>query len=99
MWVSNVLLFKGLLTNEKFKVVTANNGKDALVQAAEKQPDLILLDVMMPEMNGFEVSEKLKANPVTQNIPISFSDCFEHDFRYRERVQGGSERFYFKAFQ
>ena len=74
--VSNVLLLKVLLTNEKFKVVTANNGKDALVQAAEKQPDLILLDVMMPEMN-----------------------CFEHDFRYRERVQGGGERFYFKAFQ
>lgn len=70
--VSNVLLLKVLLTNEKFKVVTANNGKDALVQAAEKQPDLILLDVMMPEMNGFEVSEKLKANPVTQNIPIIF---------------------------
>ena len=68
----NVLLLKVLLTNEKFKVVTANNGKDALVQAAEKQPDLILLDVMMPEMNGFEVSEKLKANPVTQNIPIIF---------------------------
>ena len=96
--VSNVLLLKVLLTNEKFKVVTANNGKDALVQAAEKQPDLILLDVMMPEMNGFEVSEKLKANPVTQNS-YYFSDCFEHDFRYRERVQGGSERFYFKAFQ
>ena len=70
--VSNVLLLKVLLTNEKFKVVTAINGKDALVQAAEKQPDLILLDVMMPEMNGFEVSEKLKANPVTQNIPIIF---------------------------
>ena len=45
--VSNVLLLKVLLTNEKFKVVTANNGKDALVQAAEKQPDLILLDVMI----------------------------------------------------
>ena len=90
--VSNVLLLKVLLTNEKFKVVTANNGKDALVQAAEKQPDLILLDVMMPEMNGFEVSEKLK-------YTYYFSDCFEHDFRYRERVQGGSERFYFKAFQ
>ena len=96
--VSNVLLLKVLLTNEKFKVVTANNGKDALVQAAEKQPDLILLDVMMPEMNGFEVSET-ESESCDSEYTYYFSDCFEHDFRYRERVQGGGERFYFKAFQ
>ncbi|WP_455671804.1 ATP-binding response regulator [Phocaeicola sp.] len=70
--ISNVLLLRVLLTNEKFKVITANNGKEALVHAAEAQPDLILLDVMMPEMNGFEVAEKLKADPLTQNIPIIF---------------------------
>ena len=68
--VSNVLLLKVLLTNEKFKVVTANNGKDALVQAAEKQPDLILLDVMMPEMNGFELCRTLKTNIEYSHIPI-----------------------------
>lgn len=70
--VSNVLLLKVLLTNEKFKVITASNGKEALTQAVNAQPDLILLDVMMPEMNGFEVAERLKADVVTQNIPIIF---------------------------
>lgn len=70
--ISNVLLLRVLLTNEKFKVITASNGKDAIVKAAEDQPDLILLDVMMPEMNGFEVAEKLKGDPNTQNIPIIF---------------------------
>lgn len=70
--VSNILLLKILLTNEKFKVITANNGKEALEQATRALPDLILLDVMMPEMNGFEVAEKLKSDPVTQNIPIIF---------------------------
>ena len=59
--VSNVLLLKVLLTNEKFKVITAGNGKEALSQAVNARPDLILLDVMMPEMNGFEVAERLKA--------------------------------------
>ena len=71
--VSNVLLLKVLLTNEKFKVVTANNGKDALVQAAEKQPDLILLDVMMPEMNGYETTKairNLSDRPDGKKIPI-----------------------------
>ena len=70
--VSNVLLLKVLLTNEKFKVVTANNGKDALVQAAEKQPDLILLDVMMPEMNGLEAASSIRAlkHPDAERIPI-----------------------------
>ena len=70
--VSNVLLLKVLLTNEKFKVITAGNGKEALSQAVNARPDLILLDVMMPEMNGFEVAERLKADPETQHIPIIF---------------------------
>ena len=70
--VSNVLLLKVLLTNEKFKVIIAGNGKEALSQAVNARPDLILLDVMMPEMNGFEVAERLKADPETQHIPIIF---------------------------
>ena len=70
--VSNVLLLKVLLTNEKFKVITAGNGKEALSQAVNARPDLILLDVMMPEMNGFEVAGRLKADPETQHIPIIF---------------------------
>ena len=56
--VSNVLLLKVLLTIEKFKVIIAGNGKEALSQAVNARPDLILLDVMMPEMNGFEVAER-----------------------------------------
>ena len=67
--VSNVLLLKVLLTNEKFKVIIAGNGKEALSQAVNARPDLILLDVMM---NGFEVAERLKADPETQHIPIIF---------------------------
>ena len=58
--MSNVLLLKVLLTNEKFNIVTASNGNQALDQVKKENPDLILLDVMMPDMSGFEVSQKLK---------------------------------------
>jgi two-component system sensor histidine kinase/response regulator len=70
--MSNVLLLKVLLTNEKFKVITASNGEMCIKQAKEQQPDLILLDVMMPGMTGFETAEKLKADPTTKQIPIIF---------------------------
>ena len=58
--MSNVLLLKVLLTNEKFNIVTATNGQQALEQVKKENPDLILLDVMMPDMSGFEVAQRLK---------------------------------------
>ena len=53
--ISNVLLLKVLLTNEKFNIVTAGNGTQALEQVKKEKPDLVLLDVMMPEISGFEI--------------------------------------------
>jgi putative two-component system response regulator len=50
----------------------ASNGHEALRMAEENKPDLILLDVMMPEMDGFAVAKKLKGNPSTASIPIIF---------------------------
>lgn len=66
----NVKLLEIKLTREYFDVVTAFNGREALERASEQAPDLILLDVMMPEMDGFEVCRRLKADPVTQHIPV-----------------------------
>lgn len=70
--MSNVLLLKVLLTNEKFTIATASNGRQALEQVDKENPDLILLDVMMPDLSGFEVAQQLKANPATAEIPIIF---------------------------
>jgi len=55
-----------------YKRNVALNGMRALKIAKEKQPDLILLDIMMPEMDGFEVCEKLKSDPETADIPVIF---------------------------
>ncbi len=70
--VSNVLLLKILLTNEKFQVCTANNGNTCIEQAKKEHPDLILLDVMMPDISGFDTAVILKKDDETKDIPIIF---------------------------
>lgn len=59
-----------LLLPEGYQTITAANGKVALTVAFERTPDLILLDVTMPDMDGFEVAQILKNNPATSSIPI-----------------------------
>lgn len=66
----NVKLLEAKLTAEYFDVLTASNGIDALRIAQVEQPDLVLLDVMMPQMDGFEVCRRLKADPRTAAIPV-----------------------------
>lgn len=56
----------------EFDVITAYDGRDALEKASEKKPDVILLDIMMPEINGFDVCKKLKAEKETSTIPVIF---------------------------
>ncbi len=57
---------------DNWQVIQAVDGRDALVKAEQEQPDLVLLDIMMPEMDGFEVCKKLKASPKTGAIPVVF---------------------------
>jgi DNA-binding response OmpR family regulator len=59
-----------ILTWEGFVVVTAASGEEALATVAQQAPDLILLDVMMPGMNGYEVVAKIKGDVATKNIPV-----------------------------
>ena len=58
--------------NQEYLVKLANNGIKALQLAAAEPPDLILLDIMMPDMDGYEVCRRLKADPVTQHVPVIF---------------------------
>ena len=67
---ANVRLLEAKLTIEYFDVVSCQDGATALSLAAEAQPDLILLDVMMPGMDGFETCRRLKAQPETRHIPV-----------------------------
>jgi two-component system cell cycle response regulator len=67
---TNLLVMTGKLTAEYFDVITASNGQAALLAAETQHPDVILLDVMMPGMDGFEVCRRLKSNPKTHHLPV-----------------------------
>jgi two-component system cell cycle response regulator len=68
--LSNVKLLEAKLAAEYFEVITASNGEQALARVASDAPDIILLDVMMPGMDGFEVCRRIKSNPKTTHIPV-----------------------------
>lgn len=96
--MSNVLLLKVLLTNEKFAIATASNGRQALEQVDATNPDLVLLDVMMPDMSGFEVAQKLKSNPKTADIPIIFLTALNSTADIVKGFQVGANDFISKPF-
>jgi two-component system, OmpR family, response regulator VicR len=63
-------LMRLLLSRQGFEVVGARGGKDGLEKVEQTLPELVLLDIMMPDMDGWEVYNRLKANPKTRNIPV-----------------------------
>ncbi|MCP5157805.1 MAG: PleD family two-component system response regulator [Gammaproteobacteria bacterium] len=69
--IENIEILNSMLS-ERYRILFATNGLDALAVAQKQSPDLILLDVVMPEMNGYEICVRLKQNPVTRAIPVIF---------------------------
>ena len=65
-----LIIIKGTLAQEGYEVETATSGEEGLRKAAANPPDVIILDILMPEMNGAEVARKLKADPKTATIPV-----------------------------
>ena len=96
--VSNVLLLKILLTNEKFQVCTASNGNTCIEQAKKEHPDLILLDVMMPDISGFDTAVILKKDPETLDIPIIFLTALNNPSDLVHGFQVGANDFLTKPF-
>ncbi len=68
--LANVKVLAAKLSREYFEVITASNGLEALELVRREMPDIVLLDVMMPGMNGFEVCEKIRSDPATMHIPV-----------------------------
>ena len=96
--VSNVLLLKILLSNEKFQVCTANNGLQCIEMTKKEHPDLILLDVMMPDLNGFDTAVILKKGEDTKDIPIIFLTALNTPQDLVHGFQVGASDFLTKPF-
>ncbi len=90
---ANVKLLEARLQAEYFQVVTALNGPDALAICAEGGIDLILLDIMMPGMDGFEVCAKLKANPATVHIPVVIVTALDQPSDRIRGLEAGADDF------
>ncbi len=96
--VSNVLLLKILLTNEKYQICTASNGHQCVEQTKKEKPDLILLDVMMPDINGFETATILRGDPETHDVPIIFLTALNSPTDLVKGFQVGGNDFLTKPF-
>ena len=96
--MSNVLLLKILLSNEKFQVCTANCGNACIEQARSQHPDLILLDVMMPDMSGFDTAVIMKKDPDLKDIPIIFLTALNTPQDLVHGFQVGASDFLTKPF-
>jgi len=94
----NVQLLTTYLTSVGYEVFTARDGQEALDKVIETQPDLILLDVMMPKLNGFEVCERLKTDPTTKIIPVIMVTALNEIEDKIKATEAGADDFVSKPF-
>ncbi len=88
----DILEFIGYnLRKEGFEIETALNGKSALEKAPEFRPDLIILDIMMPEMDGVEVCKRLRKHPMFQNTLIAFLTARNEDYTQISALENGGD--------
>ncbi len=90
---ANVKLLEARLSAEYFDVATANSGVDALAMCERAECDIVLLDVMMPDMDGFEVCAKLKSNPATHHIPVVMVTALDQPSDRVRGLEAGADDF------
>ncbi len=91
--LANVKLLEARLSAEYFEVLTAFNGPDAIEICESGKADIVLLDVMMPEMDGFEVCKRIKANPATQHLPVIMVTALDQPSEKVRGLDAGADDF------
>src|SRR5258708_4994721 len=91
--ISNVKLLEAKLSAEYFEVSSAYNGIDCLAKIDEAQPDIVLLDVMMPGMDGFEVCRRIKTNPKTAHVPVVMVTALDQPSDRVTGLEAGADDF------
>jgi len=90
---ANVKLLEARLTAEYFDVTTAHSGMEALALCERAQCDIVLLDVMMPEMDGFDTCRRLKASPLTHHIPVVMVTALDQPSDRVRGLEAGADDF------
>ena len=86
-------LFVLFLEMDNFNVIVARNGEEAIAQAKVHRPDLILMDVRMPKLTGYQACELLKAVPETREIPIVFLSAYANANEVKHGLELGAEEY------
>jgi signal transduction histidine kinase len=97
--IYNIQLLSLMLIRQGYKVYQATSGLEALDKVNEQLPDIILLDIRMPDINGYEVCTRLKSNPITKDIPIIFISSIEEPSEKVEAFSVGGVDYISKPFQ
>ncbi|MCX7393762.1 MAG: response regulator [Planctomycetales bacterium] len=91
--LQNCELLEAYLADERFVIAMAHDGQETLNQVVEFNPDLILLDIMMPKLSGYEVCKHLRATPSTKDIPILMVTALNELGDIERAVQAGADDF------
>jgi DNA-binding response OmpR family regulator len=86
------------LRHSGHEVLTASNGEDALAIALREVPDLVLLDIRMPRLTGYEVCRRLRAEPTTQHVPVAFLSAKGQDSEVQAGMDAGATDYILKPF-
>lgn len=92
-------MISNLLKGSGVKVIQASDGADALEKVEVHCPDLVVLDIVMPGVNGFEVCRRLKTNPLTKDIPVVFCSIKGEEFDRYWGIKQGADAYIAKPFQ
>lgn len=92
-------MIKGLLEGSGLRVAEATDGVEALEQIEGHRPDLIVLDIVMPRMNGYEVCRRIKADPKTQAVPVVMCSSKGEEFDRYWGMKQGADAYIAKPFQ
>jgi DNA-binding response OmpR family regulator len=81
-----------------YEVVAASNGEDAVRTASRERPDLVLMDVRMPRMTGYDACRMMKANPDLRNVPVVFLSAKGQESEIQSGLEAGAEEYLLKPF-
>jgi len=92
-------MITALLKDNGLEVTTANDGVEALDQLKDYRPDIVVMDIVMPRMNGYELCRKLKSDPNTKTVPVVMCSTKGEDFDRHWGMKQGADAYISKPFQ